>query len=78
MPMHPPHRPPPCAQRDVQLLIRGRPRHRAATTLLPYLQYVAHLAAQLPPVTPDEAFERPYFDYLQARFVRTERCACAR
>lgn len=47
----------------VQLVLSGRRRGRDGLTH--YLQYLVHLASRMPPRTECEAFEAPYYDYLQ-------------
>lgn len=42
----------------------GKARHPSG--YLPYMQYLEHLRSTAPPEDECEAFERPYFDYLQA------------
>lgn len=48
----------------IQVLIRGRAHHQSGYT--PYLQYLEHLRSQLFPLSEEERFEAPYYDYLQA------------
>uniref|UniRef100_A0A7S2FZY8 Protein arginine N-methyltransferase n=1 Tax=Octactis speculum TaxID=3111310 RepID=A0A7S2FZY8_9STRA len=49
---------------NVQVMISGRANHPNGRCV--YLQYLKHVAEQLPPLTSDEKFEAPYLDYLQA------------
>ena len=49
---------------QVQVMVTGRPRH--AHGRIVYLQYLQHLAGQIPPRTQEEHYESPYLDFLQA------------
>jgi protein arginine N-methyltransferase 5 len=47
----------------VEIAVSGRPRHH--TDMLVYSQYLQHLFTHRPQLTDSEAFEQPYWDYLQ-------------
>eukprot|EP00003_Mantamonas_plastica_P002952 TRINITY_DN1235_c2_g1_i1.p1 TRINITY_DN1235_c2_g1~~TRINITY_DN1235_c2_g1_i1.p1 ORF type:complete len:703 (-),score=243.77 TRINITY_DN1235_c2_g1_i1:16-2124(-) len=49
---------------DVQVLLKGTAHHNQGDQ--PYLQYLNFLHSKIPPMTEDEAFTAPYYDYLQA------------
>jgi len=51
----------------VQFIIKGRGRKgEGHSGLLPYLQYVTHLATRRAPLSDGERFVAPYLDFLQA------------
>uniref|UniRef100_A0A6U2IWI4 Protein arginine N-methyltransferase n=1 Tax=Hemiselmis andersenii TaxID=464988 RepID=A0A6U2IWI4_HEMAN len=49
--------------RNVDLVLSGRPRHQS--DMLVYTQYLQHLYQNRPQLSDSEAFEQPYWDYLQ-------------
>eukprot|EP00750_Incisomonas_marina_P030211 INCI739.2.p1 GENE.INCI739.2~~INCI739.2.p1 ORF type:complete len:759 (+),score=116.20 INCI739.2:208-2484(+) len=46
-----------------QFIVRGQPRHERG--MLPYWQYIQFLGTKRPPLTAEEEFEGPFYDYLQ-------------
>eukprot|EP01105_Mastigella_eilhardi_P006288 TRINITY_DN17916_c0_g1_i1.p1 TRINITY_DN17916_c0_g1~~TRINITY_DN17916_c0_g1_i1.p1 ORF type:complete len:606 (+),score=151.62 TRINITY_DN17916_c0_g1_i1:51-1868(+) len=51
-------------QYDVQVVLTGQPHHSRGMTI--YRQYLQQLYHQLPPLTDQQQYEQPYWDYLQA------------